>query len=172
MRQTRDAIRSWDQHLSETLRESLRLAFVGVGQELRGDDAAGVLTVRRLRQAVSDRSGTRLYFEAGPLPEASAGPLRRFRPDWVVFLDAADMGAAPGTIRWIEPDQIESGLTSTHTFPMGGFAEYLSAELGCRVAVLGIQPEQMEFDAPVSAQVRRSIEELATRILEAEKSPE
>jgi hydrogenase 3 maturation protease len=179
----------WKQRLSEVLRESRRLAFVGVGQDLRGDDAAGILLVRRLQQraaedvdstdspekenpplsprkqkVILERSAERLYFEAGSLPEASAGPLRRFGPDFVIFLDAAQMGEGPGTVGWIEPGQIDDGSASTHTFPMGGFAEYLSTELGCRVAVLGIQPEQMEFDAPATEQVLRAIEEIAARI--------
>jgi hydrogenase 3 maturation protease len=180
----------WEQRLSEVLRESRRLAFVGVGQDLRGDDAAGILLVRRLQQtspgksglraapcekpdpppdadptsSVPGRSTARLYFEAGLLPEASAGPLRRFQPDWVIFLDAAEMGDPPGTVRWIEPQEIGDGSAATHTFPMGGFAGYLCAELGCRVAVLGIQPKHMEFDEPVSAEVRRAIGVIADRI--------
>ncbi|MBN1439103.1 MAG: hydrogenase maturation protease [Anaerolineales bacterium] len=182
----------WEQRLTGILRKSRRLAFVGVGQDLRGDDAAGIHLVRRLQQASPETPASntlplekpppmpstakrhasaakpcavRLYFEAGLRPEASAGPLRRFGPDWVIFLDAAELGEPPGTVRWIEPQEIDDGTASTHTFPMGGFAGYLCAELGCRTAVLGIQPGRMEFDEPVSAEVQCAIEEIAGRIL-------
>jgi hydrogenase 3 maturation protease len=168
-----------------------------VGQDLRGDDAAGIRLVRRLQRKapgtvdcpvspggekaspsnrelsspMSGRSAARLHFEAGLLPEASAGPLRRFGPDWVIFLDAAEMGEPPGTVRWIEPQEVEDGSASTHTFPMGGFAGYIAGELGCRVGVLGIQPKQIEFDAPISNEVLLSIERIAARITGAAGSP-
>ena len=39
--------------------------------------------------------------EAGPAPENFTGPLRRFRPDLVLLVDAAQMDAEPGTIGWL-----------------------------------------------------------------------
>jgi hydrogenase 3 maturation protease len=157
---------SWKKPLSKRLRKSRRQAFVGVGQELRGDDAAGILAVRALEQALATvQAPAPFCYEAGPLPEASAGALRRFRPDTVTFLDAADLGEPPGAVRWIEPDEIGGFAGSTHTFPLGGFAQYLESELRCRVAVLGIQPEHLDFDAPVSARVQAAIKEIVKAIL-------
>lgn len=157
---------------------------MGVGQELRGDDAAGVLVIRRLIELTSasarinfanSRTQTEqtesrpreepLLFEAGPLPESAAGPLRRYQPDWVVLIDAADMGEAAGAIRWLDPLQVEDFSGSTHAVPLGGFANYLSSELGCKVAVLGIQSKSLEFDSPVSDEVRRAIEEITTFLI-------
>ncbi len=161
--------------------------MVGVGQELRGDDAAGILAIRRLQQAIgpaddpdsaskqasfrrtertvdsnpNPRASARFFFEAGSLPEASAGPLRRFGPDWVIFFDAAEMGKTPGSISWIEPDQIDAIAGSTHAFPMSGFFRYLISELGCRVSLVGIQPKHMDFDAPVSDEVMGAVKQIA-----------
>ncbi len=159
---------SWKELLSQAIRSSRRLALVGIGQELRGDDAAGVLVVRTLQSiAVSTPQNpaapetTTFLFEAGSLPEAAAGPLRRFGPDRVIFFDAADNGKTPGTVSWIEPDQIDRCFGSTHAFSMSGFCRYLAAELGCRVAIVGIQPKHLDFDAPVSDEVLQSIKEIA-----------
>jgi hydrogenase 3 maturation protease len=166
-----DKVNSWKELLSRALKKSRRPAMVGIGQELRGDDAAGVVVVRTLQGSVgfpspasAAQEGSLLLFEAGSLPEAAAGPLRRFGPDWVIFFDAADMGEAPGTICWIEPDQIDGVYGSTHAFPMGGFCHYLISELGCRVAIVGIQPKHLDFDSPVSDEVLRSISEIAALI--------
>jgi hydrogenase 3 maturation protease len=141
-----------------------------VGQELRGDDAAGVLVLRRLMESarknpskseVNQSQGEEpLLFEAGPLPEAATGVLRRYLPDWAVFIDSAEMGEPPGTIRWVDPEQAEGFTGSTHTFPLSGLGKYLSSELGCRVAILGIQPKNLEFDSPSSEEVNRAIEEI------------
>lgn len=131
---------------------------MGIGQELRGDDSAGILLLRRLQERIpAARNPAPFLLEAGSLPEAAAGPLRSYGPDRVIFLDAADLGAAPGCVRWVDPVELEGAPPATHTFPMGGFSEYLESELGCKVAIVGIQPECIEFDAPVSERVRCAI---------------
>ncbi len=94
------------------------------------------------------------------MPEASTGALRRYRPERVVFIDSAEMGQSPGTIRLLDAKQAEGFSGSTHTFPMSELGKYLSSELGCRVAILGIQPNNLEFDSPVSESVFRAIEEI------------
>ena len=145
-----------------------------MGQELRGDDAAGVLVVRQLMDSArknplpslppshptEPRREGPLLFEAGPLPESATGALRRYQPDCAVFVDSAEMGEPPGTIGWVDPQQAEGFAGSTHTFPISGLGKYLSSELGCRVAILGIQPKNLEFDSPVSEDVNRAIEEI------------
>ncbi|MGB7537843.1 MAG: hydrogenase 3 maturation endopeptidase HyCI [Anaerolineales bacterium] len=163
---TKTSKNSWNKPLRKFLNPSRKPAFVGIGQELRGDDAAGILLLRRLQaHPPAARSSAPFLFEAGSLPEASAGPLRRFGPDRVVFFDAADMGEAPGSVRWIDPAELKDASLATHTFPMGGFSQYLESEFGCRVAILGIQPECIDFDAPVSECVRRAMDEIVEAIL-------
>jgi hydrogenase 3 maturation protease len=171
---TKTSRNSWKEPLSRALRKSRKVAIVGVGQELRGDDAAGVLVVRRLMESArknprpslssSNNSEPRreepLLFEAGPLPEAATGALRRYLPDWAVFIDSAELGEPPGTIRWVDPDQAEGFTGSTHTFPISGLGKYLTSELGCRVAILGIQPKNLEFDSPVSEEAERAMKKI------------
>jgi hydrogenase 3 maturation protease len=167
---TKTSRSSWKDPLRRILRRSRRVAFVGLGQELRGDDAAGVLAVRRLagsercRRAGEARGTAPFFFEAGPLPEAAAGALRRYAPEWVVFLDAASFEAAPGTIGWIEPGDAAGTAPGTHAWPLSAFAAYLRSELGCRVAILGIQPECMDFDTPATVAVERAVGEIVDEI--------
>jgi hydrogenase 3 maturation protease len=165
---------SWKQPLTQFLKRKHKVAFVGVGQELRGDDAAGILIIRRLQEAfgADDPPGGErpaapfLILEAGPSPEKATGALRRYRPELVIFLDAADMREPPGTIRWIEPQEISDLSIGTHGFPLGALSSFLAAELGCRTAVIGIQPKTLEFDAPLSGEVRRAVETLTACILD------
>ena len=37
------------------------------------------------------------------------GEIRAFKPGLIVFIDAADMGEAPGTVRWIAMDKNKKG---------------------------------------------------------------
>jgi hydrogenase 3 maturation protease len=135
--------------------ETRRVAVVGVGQLLRGDDAAGVVVARRLRARQLPPEW--LVVDAGPSPENCTGPLRAFRPDLVVFVDAAEMGERPGAVRWLDPRDAEGCGASTHSLPLNVVADYLAAELGCEVRLLGVQPAGDELGASFSPAVRRAV---------------
>jgi hydrogenase maturation protease len=143
-----------------------RLAILGVGQELRGDDAAGLLVVRRLQALCAPRPDL-LLLETGPVPENFLGPLRRFAPAWVVFIDAAQMDAAPGALAWIDWDQADGCGGSTHTLSLAVLARLLQAEIGCLSGLIGIQAASNAFDAPVSAPVALAATQLAEALAAA-----
>ena len=70
------------------------------------------------------------------------------------------MNEAPGTIRWLDWQETSGLSASTHTLPPHVLAEYLVNELGCEVALMGIQPQGNEFDAPLSPPVQQAVEEI------------
>ncbi len=135
---------------------------MGIGNTLRSDDAAGILVVRALLESRSIRDlETVLVMDAGHAPENRTADLRRFEPDVVLLIDAAEMGEAPGTIRWIEMDEIEGISASTHSLPLSMLASYLNWELKCEVLLLGIQPANND----VGETVNSKIVEAVTRIV-------
>lgn len=154
---------SWPDSLSRAL-ERLRkpdrppcVAVVGVGHELRGDDAAGVAVARALRELVAP--GSRLLaIDAGPAPENYTGTLRRFGPDLVLLIDAAQMGDAPGAVRWLTWQAIGGISASTHTLPLHVLAGFLAADIGCEVALIGIQPGGTALGTSLSPAVRRAVD--------------
>ncbi len=160
---------SWQEHLHSRLKKirsknnDWRLAVVGIGQELRGDDAVGMFLASRL-QGEPTRSGRLLAVEAGPAPENFTGTLRRFRPDLVLLVDAAFMNEPAGTIGWLSWQDAAGFSASTHTLPLHLLAEYLTAELGCEVALLGIQPAQLSVGAELTPRVRQSALELCAAL--------
>jgi len=137
-----------------------RIAIVGVGNELNGDDGAGPRVVRQLAARLPATPGL-LLIDAGLAPENFGGPLRRFGPDLVLEIDAADHGRAPGAVVWVDWRDADGLSASTHTLPPSVFAEYLVAELGCRVGLIGIQPGALELNAPLSPAVDRACTQLA-----------
>jgi hydrogenase 3 maturation protease len=184
---------SWQTGLQQALTQasppdrSLRVAVVGIGHELRGDDAVGLAVARRLlpprrmrqplpgpptlrRSDASERSeavgnpgavGEWLALVGGSAPENCTGTLRRFGPDLVVLVDAADLEARPGTIQWLEPAQIGGLSVSTHTLPLSVLATYLAADLGCEVGILAIQPASNDIGAPLSPELSGAARNLA-----------
>jgi hydrogenase 3 maturation protease len=158
---------SWQKPLQDALAQAAktdppapaRLALLGIGNELNGDDAAGVRVARVLRSRLAGRNRV-LIIEAGLAPENFTGVLRRFSPHLVVLIDAAQMGDPPGSIRWLAW-QAAGGLSaSTHSQPPSTLAEFLIVEIGCQVALLGIQPASLEPGQPISPQVRSAIRQI------------
>lgn len=140
-----------------------RVAILGIGNELNGDDAAGVRVVRELAARLPATPGV-LLIDGGTAPENYTGPLRRFRPDLVLEVDAAEQGEAPGTTTWVDWREADGLSASTHTLPPSVLAQYLVSELGCQVALLGIQPASLELGQPLSPDVERAVRQLADRL--------
>lgn len=128
-----------------------RFAVLGVGDDRHGDDAVGPIVARAL-EGLSDAC---LAIDAGVCPEAYTGVLRRFRPELVLFVDAADMGLTPGEVVWLADWHSNEVSAATHGLPLRILADYLRTELGCRVVLIGIQPETVDFGSTeVSPRVR------------------
>lgn len=144
-------------------RKPARIAIVGIGQELLGDDAAGLKVVQALKPALAHIRSV-LVIEGGQAPENQTGVLRRFEPDLVLLVDAAEMGAASGEVRWLTQSQIDALSASTHTLPLSMIAQFLSAELNCEVALVGIQPAQIILGAALSPAVQKAVDGLARRL--------
>jgi hydrogenase 3 maturation protease len=145
-----------------------RIAVLGIGNSLRSDDAAGVLVARRLAQSRLTRDfDSILVVDAGPAPENTTAGLRRFAPELVLLIDAAEMGELPGMIREIGIHEIDGLSASTHSLPLSMLAKYLILELGCEVKILGIQPQSIEIGNSVSDDVLLAVGEITAGLLES-----
>ena len=154
------SLKSWTDSLNQTVtrlkasnKRPLRLAVVGIGHELRGDDAAGLVVAQQLRPFAHQHL---LVIDAGHAPENHTGLLRRFSPDLVILVDSAQLNQPPGTICWL-PWQETTGLSATtHTMPPYMLARYLTAELSCEVALIGLQPVNTALGGGLSTAVQEA----------------
>ena len=142
-----------------------RVAVLGVGNELNGDDGAGVRVVRALAARLAATPGL-LLIDGGVAPENFTGPIRRFRPDLIVEIDAAHQDQPPGTIAWIDWREADGMSASTHTLPPSVLASYLTADLGCQMALIGVQPASLEMGQPLSPAVAAAVDRLAAQMAE------
>ena len=140
-----------------------RVAVVGIGNALNGDDAAGVAVARALAERLAGHARA-LVIDGGLAPESFTGPLRRFAPAYVILVDAALMGDDPGAVRWLDwQDTIGLG-GSTHTLPPSLLARFLVEDIGCAVSLIGIQPAANDLDTPLSAVVEAAVEEVVAAL--------
>lgn len=127
-----------EQRLRRRLKGAKRVAVVGVGDELNVHDRLGMLAAREVE-------GLHLpsvrVFLAGTVPESVTGPIRRYKPDAILLLDAADMEARPGTVALVEPGEIRASLLSTHALPLSVVMDFLEKDTGAEVSLIGIQPD-------------------------------
>lgn len=134
---------------------------MGIGNELHGDDGAGPIIAQRL--AASEWLAGRddlLILNGGQAPESMTGPIRRFSPDLILFVDIAFMGQEPGAVCWLPWEETAGLSASSHTLPPYMLAQFLTAELGCQVALLGIQPLGTSLGASLSAPVRQAADSI------------
>jgi len=133
--------------LRRRIMNARRLALVGIGDELVPPDRLGMYSAREIGR--HHLPGVEVFL-AGTVPESVTGPLRRYQPDHVLFFDAADMGARPGTVAVIEPEQIHTSLVSTHVLPLSVVMDYVEQETVAGVTLLGIQPDLTGADKDLS----------------------
>lgn len=156
----------WQKHLQQLLTRpdgrQLRLALVGVGQTLMGDDGAGTLIARQIGSCLNDPS--LLVVAAEHAPENCMGVVTRFRPDVVLFVDAVRAGGRAGDILWLTAEQAESAGGSTHTLSLAILGEYLARITGADAYILGIEPGHVAFGEEVSAPVAAAIDEVAATL--------
>ena len=128
----------FEERLAERLRGARRIAVVGIGDELNPHDRLGMLAAR-------DIDGLGLpcikVFLAATVPESVTGPIRRHKPDHILLLDAADMGARAGTVAVVRPQDIGARLFSTHALPLTVVMKFLEADAKAPVTLIGLQPD-------------------------------
>lgn len=144
------------------------LLVIGVGNEARGDDAAGILAARAV--ARSNPPGVVVIEHGGEGADLAEVLGRGPR---VVLVDALRSGAEPGTIRRI--DAVAEALPetsfasgSTHAFGVADGIELARAleTLPHELVIYGIEGGDFTAGAPPQAPVARAADEVARRILD------
>jgi len=139
------------EHLDEVLTPSS--AIICVGNELCGDDGAGVVVGRKLAGTVPWR-----VHETQTVPESFLMKIVADKPESVIMVDGLHFGASPGAIEIIEAGQVGGQGPSTHGPAPLAFLEILQMFHPCRQAVLGIQPESTEVGEGLSDPVAAAVD--------------
>lgn len=148
--------------LRQRLENSRRIAIVGIGDILAPFDRSGMSVAGEIEKLGLPHVKV---FLAGTVPESITRALRAYLPDHVIFLDAADMGVQPGSIRFIEPLNTQVNLVSSHVLPLQVIMEFIANDTGSKVTLLGIQPDlntpDRDFSGPDLVLLQRNISALA-----------
>ena len=128
------------------------MKVIGVGNEWRSDDGAGLEVARRL-------GGRQLQGEPIGLVEAFDGA------DEVAIVDAVFSGAPPGTVHEFEAgaDPLPVtvfGSSSTHALGLAEAIEIARSlgRLPARVRVMGIEGARFDYGRGLSPEVEKAVE--------------
>ena len=138
------------------------MILIGVGNGWRGDDGAGLAVARRVRELAPAGVEVReVESDATALVDVWSGA------DHVVVVDAAQSGAAPGTVRRFDarsqPLPVRTLRSSTHAFGVSDAVE-LARSLGRlpgRLEVYAIEGASFVAGDRLSPSVERAVAELA-----------
>ncbi len=118
---------------------------VGVGNALRGDDAFGPAVVAALSRSPQLRP-----FDVQAVPESYLVPIVESECPGVLFVDAADLGAKPGSVALVPAEALAEVDVSTHAISLSLVAEAirgLAREArgeGPVCALVGAQPDRLD----------------------------
>ena len=144
----------------------MRARVIGVGNPLRGDDAAGLLVARRVRElAGSAIEVIELEGEPARLLDAWEGA------ELALVVDAISSGGAAGeAMRFdVTEEPLPRAVTapSTHALGVGDVVELgrVLGRLPTRIIVFGIEGAGFEAGAALSAEVRAAVDRVAEAIV-------
>ena len=165
-----DATRSarsadWRERLRETIADSRSpVNLVGVGNELKSDDAAGleIASSLRSRLGTSPAPGVKIHAPT-PMPERLLSKLASGEGRIVVF-DAVEASAKPGEVVFRSMADTKYGFFGTHNIPLKlvpGIAARLEDFF-----LVGVQPVSLEVGLGLSETVRESVNEIVAVVAE------
>jgi hydrogenase 3 maturation protease len=79
--------------------------------------------------------------------------------DHLVFLDAVEFGAAPGSVVFLDSQQITARYPqiSTHKISLGALANFVESNGVTKAWLLGVQPESLKEGQDLTPTVRRTL---------------
>jgi hydrogenase maturation protease len=147
------------------------IKIIGIGQSLRGDDAAGLDAVRFwIENYHPEILHPEVQVELAELPGIGLlNLLEGIR--FALLVDAVHTGASPGTIHTLTEDQLESFCNGSGSAHGWGVAETLSlgrqlapASLPPELILIGIEVGQLDLGETLSPEVYHSLPEAARQI--------
>ncbi len=141
-----------EKELKNWFEDAKRVVIAGIGNPIRMDDFVGTKIVQDLQGKVSQNVQ---LIECETVPENYILEIETFKPTHVLLIDAALLNLASGEARLFLPEQIAGfSAVSSHVLPLRVFSDYLKESTGAKVALLLIQPKNVEFGEGLSPELQ------------------
>lgn len=139
--------------------------IIGVGNEFRCDDAAGIIAARKLKELLpGEITVCECDGDGAKLIDLWHGYNN------VILIDAVSFGAEPGNIRIINANETEfpkeTALHSSHMFSVAEAVETsrVLKKLPASIIIYGIEGKSYELGNNVSDEVKKSVDKVISEI--------
>lgn len=134
---------------------------LGLGNTLLGDEGAGIYVVRALQQQHPGLMDVE-FLDGGTLSFTLAGPIED--ADNLIVIDATQLKQQPGAVHLFEGEEMDHFLgsnrkSSVHEVSLMDLMAiaYLAEALPARRALIGIQPEYLDWSDSLTDTVARAV---------------
>jgi hydrogenase 3 maturation protease len=149
--------------LEKWLASAKRVVIAGIGNPMRRDDFVGVKIVQDLQGKVAERV---YLIECETVPESFMQEIVDLKPSHVLLIDAAILGQKPSEARLVFPEQITNfPAITTHMLPLRIFCEYITKMTKAKIALLLIEPANMEFGEGLTPKAQAAAEKITKTLL-------
>jgi len=146
-------------NLEELFQNAKRVVICGIGNDVRGDDAFGVLVAERLKELLDNPDV--LVLNCGEVPENYTGKIANFNPDLVVLVDAVDFGGEVGEYIIADPGGTLGEAISTHGLPLKFVTQFMKTMVKAEFVLIGCQPGSTGLFQEPSELIKKRAERLA-----------
>ena len=154
---------SFEEELRKWLSSPKRVVIAGIGNEIRSDDFVGVKIIQELQGKVSKKVH---LIECETVPESFMDEIVELKPSHVLLIDAAVMGLKAGEVRLYDAEKMTNfPAISTHMLPLRVFCEYITQLANAKLALLLIEPGNVEFGEGLTEEVEASAKLVIRSIL-------
>ncbi|HHX99991.1 MAG TPA: hydrogenase maturation peptidase HycI [Methanothermobacter sp.] len=143
--------------MKEFLKEHQKVVILGIGNDMKGDDAVGTVLAQKLSKMFPENDNITI-FDGKTVPENFTGAIRRKHPSHIILVDAVEMNRKPGQIELISREQIANYNISTHAMPLSFLIKYLKSTCPAELIIVGIQPKNISLVNEMSVEVENSVE--------------
>lgn len=127
--------------------------LMGVGNDIRGDDAVGEMVAREFEK---DDWET---VDCGSVPENHIAMIQEEDYELVMIVDAAMMQLEYGEIRIVPRENLGVFTMSTHALPLSLVMDHLADKVE-RVILVGIQPKDVSLKEGMTEELKEAKDKL------------
>lgn len=142
--------------MKKFLKNHGKIVILGIGNEIKGDDAIGPNTAWKLGELFKKNDDV-FVFDGGTVPENYTGLIRKENPTHIILVDAVEIKKEPGYIKVVQKEDISNYNLSTHAMPVSFLIMFMEATIDADIILIGIQPKKMDPGDGISKEVEKSI---------------
>jgi hydrogenase 3 maturation protease len=153
-----------EQELKNWFKGADRVVIAGIGNPIRRDDYVGLKIVEALNGKVQDNV---LLLECETVPENYIQDIQEFQPTHVLLIDAAFLNLTAGNSKLVETKEITcTAAYTSHLLPLRIFCELILQTTGAKLALLLIQPGNMDFGEGLTVEVEKTAQRVSALLLD------